>query len=279
MNASKLLWAALAAIVIVAGSSATAQAQTRQYYSAYWQKSGGYYYRTYYYRPTPKADYRYHRVIYYPSQPRYYYYYNPYSKKYWGRYDLVKQGYSKLATEDQAEKITDIRDESFPPPGDMPAMPESEDGTKMKAPPDDGLPPDESKQLGKDEFQKMNPQMGDKEPPRQAFSGWCKQSGYYYCNYYCQPQSGGNYTCHRCIYYASQPKYVYYYNPGKGKYWGRYDLEKKGYSLLADADKAGKISDIPESAFPKPGEMPIIPGATDATRMVLPPKPVGLTDE
>jgi hypothetical protein len=279
MNAPKFVLAALAALALAAGSAATAQAQGRQYYSKYWQKSGGYYYRTYYYKPAANAaDYRYHRVIYYPSQPRYLYYYNPYSKKYWGRYDLVKSGYSKLDPADQAEKISDVRSGAFPDPGDMPPMPESQDGTKMKEPPTGDLPPDESEELRKEKFKEKNPQLGDREPPRQSFSGWCKQGGYYYCNYYCQPRAGGDYACHRCIYYPSQPRYIYYYNPAKGKYWGRYDLEDKGYSLLAMDDRGPKISEIPASAFPRPAEMPAIPGANDGTKMALPPKPDGLPE-
>ena len=38
------------------------------------------------------TDYSYHYCIYYPSQPRYVYYYNPYTKLYWGRYDLEQRG-------------------------------------------------------------------------------------------------------------------------------------------------------------------------------------------
>ena len=69
-------------------------------------------------------------------------------------------------------------------------------------------------------------------PPRQAYSGWCKQGGYYFSTYYHQPKPGGEYKSHRVIYYQPKGQYLFYYDPYTKKYWGRYDLEAKGYSLL-----------------------------------------------
>jgi len=271
MKAVKYLSLAFALVLVL---TADGRAQGgRQYYSRYWQRKGGYYYRTYYYRPKATGSYRSHRVIYYPSRPRYYYYYNPYTRKYWGRYDRVAKGYSRLRPGDQSGRLADLEEANvFPSPGKMPEVPESKDGTQMAEPSDD-LPPDESDTLGKG---KMKDLMGGKEPPRQTYSGWCKPEGkrYYYCCYYCQPMSGGNYASHRCIYYPSQPRYIYYYNPARGsrKYWGRYDLQARGYSLLADKDKKGTLADIANEAFPKPAAMPPIPGSKDGTRMAVPPR-------
>src|SRR5262249_30566615 len=81
-----------------------------------------------------------------------------------------------------------------------------------------------------------------------------------------------DYACHRCIYYPAQPKYVYYYNPVSKKYWGRFDVDAAGYSLLEEKDRAALLADVPESAFPKPGPMPAIPGSKDGPAMDRPPK-------
>ena len=68
---------------------------------------------------------------------------------------------------------------------------------------------------------------------RHYYGGWSYQPKrtYYYSNYYYKPQvTYTGYKHHYCIYYPSQPRYVYYYNPVSRHYWGRYDLEEKGYS-------------------------------------------------
>lgn len=104
---------------------------------------------------------------------------------------------------------------------------------------------------------------------RQYYSSWSYQpaSTYYYSTYYYQPYSTYNgYNYHYCIYYPSQPQYVYYYNPHRHVYWGRLDLNGKDgnvYSILEEKDRKEKLSDIPESAFPKPAKMPAIPDSTD----------------
>ncbi len=51
---------------------------------------------------------------------------------------------------------------------------------------------------------------------RQYYSSWSYQpsTSYYYTTYYYKPQvSYSGYQYHYCIYYPSQPRYVYYYNP------------------------------------------------------------------
>ena len=137
----KAIWAILAVAtlgLLAATSEAGYRGYGRQYYTSWtYYNTSSYYYSTYYYHPTPTATtYSYHYVVYYPSRPRYYYYYNPVSRHYWGRYDVQEKGYSLLAEEDRKEKLADIKEEAFPKPGPMPAVPGTEDGLKMEVPPE-----------------------------------------------------------------------------------------------------------------------------------------------
>ena len=110
---------------------------------------------------------------------------------------------------------------------------------------------------------------------RHRYSSWTyyPTKRYYYRKYYYKPAvSYTGYQHHYTIYYPKtyyprRANYVYYYNPVRRTYWGRYDLEKKGYSMLAEKDRKAKLEDIPESAFPKPGKMPSIPGAKDGVQI------------
>ena len=81
---------------------------------------------------------------------------------------------------------------------------------------------------------------------------------YHYTKYYYTPT-----RYHYCMYYPSySTRYVYYYNPYKRVYWGRFDLQGKGdklYSELATKDRKEKLKDIPDSAFPAAGKMPTVP--------------------
>lgn len=109
---------------------------------------------------------------------------------------------------------------------------------------------------------------------RQYYSSWSyyRTSSYHYCRYYYYPTARSTtYSYHYVIRYTSQPRYYYYYNPYTRQYWGRYDVEAKGYSLLAEADRKEKLADIPESAFPKPGAMPVVAGTDDNLEMAVPP--------
>jgi hypothetical protein len=107
---------------------------------------------------------------------------------------------------------------------------------------------------------------------------YSQSNGYYYANYYYQTTvTQTTYEYHYCIYYPSQPSYVYYYNPTTQAYWGRYKLGSKGeerYSMLAQKDRKKDLKDIPESAFPEPAAMPNIPGAKDGVAMEPPPENV-----
>jgi hypothetical protein len=107
--------------------------------------------------------------------------------------------------------------------------------------------------------------------PRQYYSSWnyYPQRQYYYTTYYYKPTpTYQTYSYHYCVHYPSQPRYVYYYNPHRGYYWGRCDLQGKPgeqYSILAEEDRKANLTDIPESAFPKPAAMPAVPEAKDGT--------------
>lgn len=101
-------------------------------------------------------------------------------------------------------------------------------------------------------------------------------NNYHYRRYYYQPvEAVKTYSYHYTIYYPSQPTYVYYYNPVRKVYWGRFEVDEngkaKGYSMLAEKDRKETLKEIPESAFPKPGEMPLIPDAKDKEKMLPPP--------
>jgi hypothetical protein len=89
---------------------------------------------------------------------------------------------------------------------------------------------------------------------------------YYYRSYYYKPNAY-DYV----IYYPQKPRYLYYYNPVAKTYWGRFDIKTKGYSLLAEEDRKGAIKDIPENAFPEPGELPGVHGDKDADKVQAPP--------
>lgn len=135
--------AVLAFAFLAAFAANDADASYRQYYSGWrYYPQRTYYYTTYYYKPAPTyTTYSYHYCVYYPSQPRYVYYYNPYSRQYWGRFDLEgKPGeqYSLLKEEDRKERLEDIPETAFPKPAAMPAVPESQDGAAIEPPP--GVP-------------------------------------------------------------------------------------------------------------------------------------------
>jgi len=148
-----LKWIALAVVLgafAPSGLEERAEAAARRQYYGGWSyyPSRSYYYRSYYYKPYPRYDgYAYHYCICYPSTPRYYYYYNPSTEVYWGRFDTEAEGdnkYSLLEKKDRKKELKDIPEKAFPKPGPMPAIPESDDGTSIEAPPSD-LPKDKDK--------------------------------------------------------------------------------------------------------------------------------------
>ena len=116
---------------------------------------------------------------------------------------------------------------------------------------------------------------------RQYYSSWSYRPArrYYYSTYYYRPTpTYPSYSYHYTIHYPSRPRYVYYYNPHTRHYWGRFDregTEGAQYSLLAEKDRKENLEDIPESAFPAPGAMPVIPGSEDGEQIAAPPSAPG----
>lgn len=113
---------------------------------------------------------------------------------------------------------------------------------------------------------------------RQYYSSWSyrPRTRYYYTRYYYRPAiRTRTYSYHYVIYYPSRPRYRYYYNPVRRVYWGRYEVDAKGkplgYSMLKPEDRKSSLEEIPDSAFPKPTKMPVIPEAKDGEQMAPPP--------
>ena len=109
---------------------------------------------------------------------------------------------------------------------------------------------------------------------RQYYSSWSYHPthNYHYRTYYYRPAPRvTTYHTHYVVYRPSTPRYHYYYNPVRRVYWGRYDTEKQGYSLLAEEDRKADLDSIPESAFPEPGPMPTVPNTDDDLKLETPP--------
>jgi len=138
-----LLWSLLIGAA-VATCGPTAQAFGRYYYRQYYTSwayhpAGGYHYRCYCYQPTVNyVGYRYHYVIYQPSQPQYLYYYNPYTQVFWGRSSIDPEknpGYSMLPVSQRRGRIEDIPEAAFGELTKVPSIPESSDNSPMELPP------------------------------------------------------------------------------------------------------------------------------------------------
>ena len=131
------------AALSAAGIGLAAEYSPRQYYSG-WQaypQTPQVAYRHYYYKPTPEySGYKHNYVMKVPHDPEHLYYYNPYSKKYWGRCPIKTNGkplYSLLAEKDRKADLKAIPPSAFPAPGPLPPLPESTDGARLDLPPDD----------------------------------------------------------------------------------------------------------------------------------------------
>jgi hypothetical protein len=108
---------------------------------------------------------------------------------------------------------------------------------------------------------------------RQYYGAWQHSArGYSFSVYHYRPDAGDPaFRTNYAIHYPTTPQYVYFFNPVKGTYWGRFDVKSKGYSLLAEKDRAGLLKDIPESAFPAEGPLPQVPDAKDKLTLAEPP--------
>jgi hypothetical protein len=109
-------------------------------------------------------------------------------------------------------------------------------------------------------------------PSRGDYTPKYRGPGYSYRKCWYWSKAHGGYRNHYAVYYPRRPRYVYYYNPYKGRYWGRSDLEAGGYSTLTPQDRKPKLCQIPESAFPPRGPMP--PAEPDGEEMPPPPEAV-----
>jgi hypothetical protein len=145
----------LASIVLCSGwVEAQHKFGHRQFYGG-WNRhpTHGYHYRPYYYKPTPTFNgFKHHYVIHHPSHPNHLYFFNPYTKKYWGRCPAQRDGvgrYSLLPEAARKGSLKEIKESDFPEPGDVPPIPESSDGEPLDLPPDD-LPNEADYQPGKE---------------------------------------------------------------------------------------------------------------------------------
>ena len=116
------------------------------------------------------------------------------------------------------------------------------------------------------------PSVSQAQKPARYYSAKMQGQGYTYRQYVYYSAANGGYRYHVAVYHPNRPRYVYYYNPYKGRYWGRYDLKTGGYSTLAEKDRKATLAEIPESAFPPGGPLPPPePGSNMA--MLPPPEP------
>jgi hypothetical protein len=137
--------ALLLALVCALGftSLAPAMERPRQYYSTrmVYDREGDYYRGAYYFKvKATDGNYKLHYVIRLKSEQHYLYFFNPVTKKFWGRYDALKQKYSVLAEEDRVSRLSDLSNARFPEPGPMPPIPGSTDGVAMEIPPGEFTP-------------------------------------------------------------------------------------------------------------------------------------------
>jgi len=117
--------------------------------------------------------------------------------------------------------------------------------------------------------------VGEARPqrPRQYYGEWTWSSkGYYFCKYNYKPDAKtADYGHHYAICYPARQQHIYYFDPYRKVYWGRYDRVADGYSVLGDTARKRRLEDIPESAFPPPAGLPCIPQAKDGALMAEPP--------
>ena len=104
------------------------------------------------------------------------------------------------------------------------------------------------------------------------YSNWSYDNSHGY--YYCTCNFRGNDGCwnkYYCIYNSCYGNSVYYYNPQKQLYWGRYDVASKGFSTLGEGDQHGTIAELPQDRFSAPVAQLAIPGGANNQQMIAPP--------
>ena len=103
------------------------------------------------------------------------------------------------------------------------------------------------------------------------YSTWTARGPYHYSHYYYSPT-----RYHYVVSFPSQPRYLYFFNPHSRLYWGRFDREGKPgaeFSTLSENDRREHLSEIQETAFPKPGKIPSIPDSDNDDPIDPPPAP------
>ncbi len=111
---------------------------------------------------------------------------------------------------------------------------------------------------------------------RQHYGPWSfyPDRKYYWCRYYFSLQQGARtYQYHYCIYYPSRSQYIFYYDPAGRVYWGRFDREAKGFSMLQPAERNASLNQIAAGAYAPAGAMPAIPGSRGEAAIEQPPAP------
>ncbi|MEZ6067796.1 MAG: hypothetical protein R3B90_19270 [Planctomycetaceae bacterium] len=109
---------------------------------------------------------------------------------------------------------------------------------------------------------------------RQYYTPWQKpaNSQYAYRTYYYKPTP--TYAGYKHHYVIQKGDHCYFYNPYEKKYWGRCPSQSYGrpqYSHLPPEWRRPTLQEIPESAFPTPGNLPPIPESDGSVVLDLPP--------
>ena len=77
------------------------------------------------------------------------------------------------------------------------------------------------------------------------------------------------------VIYDNKPEYVYFIDLGTRKFVGRYSFIQDKYSILPEDARRQNKDDIPEDAFPEPGELPtvaqLISGSQNQNTLLDPP--------
>lgn len=214
---------------------------------------------------------KHHYAIYYKGRKNYIYFFNPRARRYWGRFDLEKNGYSLLPNTAKKEKLSDIPESAFLPPGEMPP-PEVEMKAQMLPPPESWatssvLPPPEA--IGGE----------DEEPGRQFYTQWFKdeEKNRWAAHYYFKPyKDASSYQRQTILFYPQKlkAKYVYYFNEAKKKFWGRC-LTKHHAAFRPDPMVWSFASQKPGDPWgPLTVGDPPIPGSNGKPKMKKYPEPL-----
>jgi hypothetical protein len=137
-----------AALLVVLCAEAVSAQEPRQFYSSdgtlankdrwvVFREQG--YATTYYcFKPNPDdANFTLNHCYFFFKDPDHIYFQNT-EKEYWGRCHRNKgrwNRYSTLPKRRRAKRLAQIPRQAFPPPGEMPPIPQSTDGTQMLPPP------------------------------------------------------------------------------------------------------------------------------------------------